>query len=109
MKTKYLGISDHVELQILLQLVLVALVEQEILLFRGEGLEGLVRGPEESDRSVDGVSDEAQQARLLKHREPVTYAAKPSTRQTVRLRNRGSRGPLRARLGAYWVSGVVQG
>lgn len=35
MQTKYLGISDHVELQILLQLVLVVLVEQEILLFGG--------------------------------------------------------------------------
>lgn len=34
-KTKYLGISDHMELQILLQLVLVVLFEKEIPLFRG--------------------------------------------------------------------------
>lgn len=38
-KTEYLGISDHMELQVLLQLVLVVLVEQEILLFTGQGLE----------------------------------------------------------------------
>lgn len=35
METKYLGVSDHMELQILLQLVLVVLVEQEVLLLPG--------------------------------------------------------------------------
>lgn len=67
-RTKYLGVSDHVELDILLQLVLVVLIEQEVLLFRGQGLEGLVGGPEDSDRGVDRISDDAQQARILKHR-----------------------------------------
>lgn len=67
-ETKYLGVSDHVKLQILLQLVLVVRVEQEVLLVPGKGLEGLVGGPEESDRGVDGIRDDAQQTSILKHR-----------------------------------------
>lgn len=78
MKTEYLGISDHVELQVLLQLVLVVLVEQEILLFTGQGLEGLVAGPEKCDWGVDGVCDDAQQAGVLKHKELVRCTPKPS-------------------------------
>lgn len=60
-----LGISDHVELQVLLQLVSVVLFEQEILLLGGQGLEGVVRGPEDSDGGVDGIRDDAQQTRGL--------------------------------------------
>lgn len=66
------------ELQVLLQLVLVVLVEQEILLFTGQGLESLVTGPEKCDWGVDGVCDDAQQARVLKHKELVRCAPKPS-------------------------------
>lgn len=32
-------------------------------------MQGFVGGPEESDRSVDGISDDTQQAGILKHRE----------------------------------------
>lgn len=77
-KTEYLGVPDHVELQVLLQLVLVALVEQEILLFTGQGLEGSVAGPEKCDWGVDGVCDDAQQAGVLNHKELVRCAPKPS-------------------------------
>lgn len=106
-KTKYLGISDHVELQIFLQLVLVVLVEQEVLLFRGQGLEGLVAGPEESDRGVDRVSDDTQQARVLKRRELVTCAAEPSQEAQALLEDQSqpARGPLRACPGASGDSG----
>ena len=41
-------------------------------------MQGLVAGPEESDWSVDGVSDDAQQAHVLKHRESGACVAKPS-------------------------------
>lgn len=84
------------ELQVLLQLVLVVLVEQEILLFAGQGLEGLVAGPEEGDRSVDRVGDEAQQACILKHREQLTCTAKRS--QETQATQRGAV-PTRPALG----------
>jgi len=54
----YLGVSDHVELQVRLQLVLVVLIEQEVLLLWGQGFQGFVRRPEDSDWGVDGVSDD---------------------------------------------------
>lgn len=64
------GISDHVELQVCLQLVFVVFIEQEVLLLLRQGLEGFVRRPEESDWGMHGVSDDFQQAWVLKHRVP---------------------------------------
>lgn len=66
---QYLGISDHVEAQILLQPVLVVLSEQEILLLSRQSLEGFVRGPEDSDWGMNGVQDDTQQTRVLKQEE----------------------------------------
>lgn len=47
-------------------------------MFTGQGLEGLVAGPEKCDWGVDGVCDDAQQAGVLKHKELVRCAPKPS-------------------------------
>lgn len=53
------------ELEIFLQLVLVVWIEQEILLLTGQGLQGTIIGPKESDRGVDGIGDQIQQAQVL--------------------------------------------